>query len=512
MAVGYKLVNEGRPEYNLVLKQVLMPTESAEHPKKPRVPEEGIPRREALKIAGALLLTNLSPLPVRRPTTRAKKVIVGGAGIAGLSCAYELMKRGHEVTVLEASARTGGHVRTVREGLADGRYVDAGAEHFTQPGYDRYWQYVQQFNLTALPYPRRNHMLRMLQGNMCSEDDLHSPNVLKTLGFNQREVQFLARHAWWELPSLYFDPVLDKFTDEYRPFDAGLNHLDYVTMEEWLKEQGASATAIRYIGGAGVSALHVLWHAAILKLRKVPLFPPKVFRLKGGNQGMTDAFASRLGNRVRLERPITGIEHSPDGVRVSYRESGEEKSMEAEYLVCCMSAVMLRQIPVNPAWPESKRYAVATVPYYTASRPFFQSRSRFWEKDGVSPNIEFGERSLSHIWRMADDVDTQRGLLVSTADALTTGEAALKTFRRYYPGKSEDIELALVHDWSKDPWVMACETLHYRPGDLTRLWPALAEPHGRIHFAGAYADNLNWGMEAATRSAHRAAERIDSES
>jgi multicomponent K+:H+ antiporter subunit A len=47
---------------------------------------------------------------------------------------------------------------------------------------------------------------------------------------------------------------------------------------------------------------------------------------------------------------------------------------------------------------------------------------------------------------------------------------------------------------------------------LARLWPALAEPQGRIHFAGAYADNLNWGMEAATRSANRAAERIDSES
>ena len=491
-----------------------MSTESAKPPKNSREAEgrNRIPRREVLKIGGGLLLTALPALSGQSQTKRVKKVIVAGAGIAGLSCAYELMRRGHDVTVLEASGRTGGHVRTVREGLADGLYVDAGAEHFTQPGYDRYWQYVKEFNLTALPYPRRNRMLRVLQGQMYSEDDLQNPNVLKALGFNQREVQSLARHAWWELPSLYFDPVLDKFTDEYRPFDAGLNDLDHLGMDQWLKQQGASASAIRYIGGTGVSALHVLWHAAILKLRKVPLFPPKVFRLKGGNQGMTDAFASRLGDRVRLDRPITGIEHSPSGVRVRYRESSEEKTMEAEYLVCCMSAVMLRQIPVTPAWPESKRYAIATVPYYTASRPFFQSRSRFWEKDGVSPSIEFNERALNHIWRMADDVDTKRGLLVSTADALTTGEAALKTFRRYYPGKSEDIELALVHDWSKDPWVMACETLNYRPGDLTKLWPALVEPHGRIHFAGAYADNLNWGMEAATRSANRAAERIDESS
>ena len=489
-----------------------MPFESAEQAKKPSVSAGRIPRREALKIAGVLLFAGLPSLPVGRQPKRAKRVVVAGAGIAGLSCAYELMKRGHDVTVLEASNRTGGHVRTVREGLAEGLYVDAGAEHFTQPGYDRYWQYVQEFNLTALPYPRRNRIMRVLQGKMHSEDDLQSPNVLKAMGFNRQEIEFLTRHAWWELPSLYFAPYLDKFTDEYRPFDAGLNKLDSVKIDEWLKQQGASPSAIRYIGNTGASALHVLWHAAILNLRKVPLFPPQVYRLKGGNQLMTDTFALRLGERVRLETPVTSIEHGSSGVRVHYRESGEEKTLEAEFLVCCMSAIMLRQIPVIPSWPESKRYALASVPYYTASRPFFQSRSRFWEKDSVSPNIEFNERALNHIWRMAHDVDTRRGLLVGTADALTTGDVALKTFRQYYPGKSEDIEQALVFDWSREPWVMACETLHYPPGDLTRLWPALVEPHGRIHFAGAYADNLNWGMEAATRSANRSAERIDSES
>src|SRR5438034_2950932 len=178
-----------------------MSTESAEQPKNSGGTADRIPRREALKIAGALLLMGLPALSGQSQTKRVKKVIVAGAGIAGLSCAHVLMRRGHYVTVLEASGRTGGHVRTVREGLADGLYVDAGAEHFTQPGYDRYWQYVQEFNLTALPYPRRNRMLRVLQGKMYSEDDLQSPNVVTVLGFNQREVQFLARDDLWDLTS-----------------------------------------------------------------------------------------------------------------------------------------------------------------------------------------------------------------------------------------------------------------------------------------------------------------------
>src|SRR5438094_9997191 len=175
-----------------------MPFESAEQAKKPSVSAGRIPRREALKIAGVLLFAGLPSLPVGRQPKRAKRVVVAGAGIAGLSCAYELMKRGHDVTVLEASNRTGGHVRTVREGLAEGLYVDAGAEHFTQPGYDRFWQYVQEFNLTALPYPRRNRIMRVLQAKMFSQDHLQTPHVRKAIGFNQQEASFTTRHACWQ--------------------------------------------------------------------------------------------------------------------------------------------------------------------------------------------------------------------------------------------------------------------------------------------------------------------------
>ena len=465
-------------------------------------------RREVLKMAGALPMTILPAVAPRAQTRRPKKVIIAGGGIGGLCCGYELMKRGHEVVVLEASGRAGGHVRTIHDPLADGLYADVGAEHFTKPGYDLYWGYVREFNLTPLYYPRREHILRFIRGKMRTDEDLADPKVLAEFGLNQREIDYLARHPWGDFASLYLKPYVESFHDEYRPYDAGLNHLDRVTFTDLLKKDGASAAAIEFIGSPG-SALHVIWHAATLKLRGVPLWPPHVYRIQGGNQVMPDTFAAKLGERVRLGCPVTGIERGETGVRVRYGEFGRETEQDADCLVCAMSAVMLRQIPVTPEWPEPKGYAIRTVPYYSHSRVVFQSRSAFWKKDGVSVNWEGPEASLGELWQTADEVGTRRAVLLGAAVASASAADTLSAFRKHYPGKSDDIEQVLIHNWAHDPWAMACETVDYPPGDLVKLWPALMEPVGRVHFVGAYTDNLNWGQEAATRSANRVAQAID---
>src|SRR5215470_19286147 len=169
-------------------------------------------RRDLLRLGGTGLagLAGSSSLSASQRSVAKKRVIVMGAGIAGLSCAYELLRRGHDLIVLEASGRAGGHVRTFHDPFADGLYADMGAEHFYYPGYTEYWRYLKEFSLTAIPYPRRDNMIRFLNGDRYSEDDLRSRGILAKLGFSQREVDFLAERPWADLPLLYFERYVDR--------------------------------------------------------------------------------------------------------------------------------------------------------------------------------------------------------------------------------------------------------------------------------------------------------------
>jgi NADPH-dependent 2,4-dienoyl-CoA reductase/sulfur reductase-like enzyme len=92
-------------------------------------------RRDFLKqtaIAAAMLSASglrTFTFSQRRPERQGapKRVLVVGAGLAGLSAAFELTQVGHDVTVLEARTRPGGRVHTLRDPFADGLYAAAGA-------------------------------------------------------------------------------------------------------------------------------------------------------------------------------------------------------------------------------------------------------------------------------------------------------------------------------------------------------------------------------------------------
>src|SRR6185369_9380428 len=119
-------------------------------------------RRSALAVAAASL--NQSSVRAIVLGGPAKKVLILGAGMAGLVAGYELTKLGHDVTILEARTRPGGRVHTLREPFSDGLFAEAGAARIPE-NHDLTLKYVKEFALPLEPfYPSRLHALRFDRG------------------------------------------------------------------------------------------------------------------------------------------------------------------------------------------------------------------------------------------------------------------------------------------------------------------------------------------------------------
>ncbi|MGH8316485.1 MAG: flavin monoamine oxidase family protein [Steroidobacteraceae bacterium] len=455
--------------------------------------------------------------PARHP--RRGKVVIGGAGISGLCCGYELMRAGFDVTILEASGRYGGHVFTGSDGLSDGLYADFGADHITRPGYERLLEYAEEFGIPVVPYPNAEGAwlpyndgdLRMIGGKFYTNRMLADPKTLTGLGFNSREVGFLSTHPWYELENLYLRSYVDEIKNPNHPFGLGLDDLDKIPVTEIYKKEGASQAAIAQLGQDTTSALYRIWRLAAEKSRRIPPSQGEMFRLKGGNEQLPIAFARRLGARVKLAHPITAIRQSGEGVRVSYREYGydEDKTVDADFFVNCISLTVFRNIPVAPPLSAAKQYVLDNLIY--TSHPFyvFEASSRFWLDDGFkSINMDFEHPEISSIWEVPTEVETTRVILKAYGPGGLSPQQVLAAFRRVYPGKRDTIVQALTRDWTQDPLAPNCEMEPFPIGEMHRFWPEVLKPEGRIHFAGTYADLLSRGMESCIRSAQRVAREI----
>jgi monoamine oxidase len=119
-----------------------------------------ITRRDFIKTGALALGASLIRLPLVSASVARKKIIIIGAGMAGLSAGYELTQAGHDVTIFEARAVPGGRVRTIREPFSDGLYAEGGAARIPDD-HDLTLKYVKLFDVPLEPmYPSQLSALR----------------------------------------------------------------------------------------------------------------------------------------------------------------------------------------------------------------------------------------------------------------------------------------------------------------------------------------------------------------
>jgi monoamine oxidase len=368
-----------------------------------------------------------------------------GAGLSGLTAAYRLEQAGSDAVVLEARGRIGGRAWRLDVG---GLPFDAGCEAFDD-GDERLRALAAEVGVESWHTHRWGGDLDEPPPALCALAD---------------EIAALAARI---------DPA--------HPEDVeGAGRLDAQTLGGRLAELGASSDELaeaetRYAvasSGVPVGEMSLLAYAA--KVAAGAARTGLTLRLRGGPIALADALAAELD--VRLGAEVVGIEE--EGLRLR-----DGARLPAARVVLAVPLTVQQAIRCDRPLPEHRRLALARARY-------------------------------GHVVKAAlglDDVDvhslprlTANGLLYQPDPrvpllALFAGADAAHRAR----------ELASVAsvDWTGERWSAGSYVI-FGPGDLTTWGRRLAEPHGRIHFAGSEASALPSYVEGAVRAGERAADEV----
>ncbi|HXO19224.1 MAG TPA: NAD(P)/FAD-dependent oxidoreductase [Thermoanaerobaculia bacterium] len=448
-----------------------------------------------------------------------RKVIVVGAGLAGLAAAYELVTAGHDVTVLEAQMRPGGRVYTLRSPFADGLYAEAGAISFSD-SYRQLRRYVKTFNLPTAPLTRsplaavyhlRGQRLEVKPGEKPVWPFDLSPEE-KSLGLAGMIQKYFAA------AEKLGDPTAPGWRID--PFKSW----DEVTLAEFLRAAGASAEAITLLGdcmwfGYGWStgsALHRLISDAALFYTG-----QSAHVIQGGSDLLPKAFATALRERIHYGSAVERIFQEPGKVRAQFRQGGALRALEADRLICTVPCPVLQKITFTPELPARKRQIIGELEYTPVTRVYLQSRRRFWADAGRAgsayTDLPIQIVSEHPFVRSADQ--GPRGILechMKGAEAERMGALdraaqiafATQHLEKVHPGFGGFVEGGTSVAWGADPWAGGAYAW-WRPGQLTAWQPELAKAEGRLHFAGEHTTWLGRTMEGALESGNRAAREVD---
>jgi len=339
-------------------------------------------RREFLQLAAIAAMgayaENSEALRFEALTRRgpAKRVVILGAGLAGLAAAEELISAGHAVTILEARNRPGGRVYTLRKPFSGGVYAEAGAGRIPST-HALTLKYVKRFGLQLDPFwPESGSNVFLWRGKRQLVPFGKEPS-LDGLDLNftpeERKVGFGG------LEDKYLKPLQEKMRalpDDSWPIPQ-MADLGDISLGDYLKKQGASSDAMQALSlGFERDSLLDFVHDSISHV------VPRLSKIRGCNDQLPFAMAKLVANNVKYEAVVTRMEQRDSGVAVAYKATGKQHTIEADRVICTLPFSVLRHIPVEPAWPREKQRSIHEIYMGPVARVFAQTKTRFWEKDG----------------------------------------------------------------------------------------------------------------------------------
>lgn len=446
-------------------------------------------------------------------TDRPKKVVIVGAGMAGLVAAYELLRAGHDPLVLEARTRVGGRIQTLREPFTHGLYGEAGAMRLPK-NHRLVMAYIEKFGLTVSPFTMKNpKAFVFIQGTKSRMADyLANPDGL---GFElaAHERGFTTTQLWERALA----PITEQLVNKGDAAWAGIYELfGQYSIREFLEAGGWSEGAIELFGllngyeaRMNVSFLDIL-HAEIGHSFT------EVVRIDGGSDTLPNAFLPALQNRIRFGARLAAFDQDDASVTMHYETDAGKFTARGDYAIITIPFSVLGHVEALKPLSRGKQKAIRQINYDASSKVFLQSRRRFWEEDdGIFGGGTVADLAIRNCYYPDHGRETGRGVILASytwaEDAERWGSLspearirlAVENVERFHPQIVGEFEGGASKIWHDDDCAGGAFAL-FEPGQKALLYDSIVSPEGRIHFAGEHCSlNHRW-IQGAVESGLRA--------
>jgi monoamine oxidase len=474
----------------------------------------------AATVAAAAACSSKSRQPaahaVERPDPVApRRVIVVGAGLAGLTAAVNLRDAGWDVLVFEARGRVGGRVHTLYGGddgvpFEHGLRAEVGGESIDDT-HTSIQNMVRRFGLSTERRPgsttsratKGRFRYRGQTYTFAALSALRGGAVLSDYLRVSDELQRLAdKHR--------IDPEHPETADgagdlDRMSFAAWLDSLKLVPEARFVAEQENVSSYNAEL--SDISMLFVAQQTAVTA--GMSDSQVETMRITGGNATLPKAMAAALGAALIIDSPVTAVRR--DGNLIGVRVRGQEHF--AAHVVLAVPTPPLRDIRFDPPLPGPLAAAIAGLDLGVATKVVNQYRAAFWRSHGQS-GFSMSDLTYRISWDAADSYAAPAGLLTTFTTANNgSALAALPDTARIARVRDE---LAIVFPespnqlsgpaatmaWSDEPFTRGGYTV-YKPNQLAAFWEPLRTGTDRIHFAGEHLEALAGYMESAVRSGTR---------
>jgi monoamine oxidase len=507
-----------------------------------RVAHDALSRRGLLCISGAfgasaaLAACTGSKPPAARATragtggaaAQGARVVVVGAGLAGVTAAYRLAQNGVHVRLFEAGDRIGGRCWTAR-GFADGQTAEHGGEFID----------TRHVHLRGLAAELGLHLDDLWKGDVPGSV---SPSWINGHYFRyamvSAQLKRIAATVTAEARRAGVFGANGKASDvaySYGTATAAARRMDELNMREWIDQHVPGVPAeVRTFLDQTMSGWYGLDMAGLSALNWIDflLIPypggDERWHVRHGNDQVTALAAQALpAGTIQLDSPVQALIKRADGsYELRFGGSAPSTPVIADHVIVAIPWTTLRDVDLSATGFSGYRMTaiselgmgtdVKLILQYKRRPDTFTVRGAPW-----SGAINYTNPNYS-TWDSAPTEPGKAGLITVYAGGSGSKAFASSAYHAWAPTALAAATVAQINDvvpgtrdqfngrawldyWTGDPWTRGSYAA-YTPGQMTRYWGYAGIPEGSVHFAGEHTSTysqgfLNGGVESGQRAA-----------